>query len=146
MVDSYVCTLQSVAKGDCWRKAPCCQGTSILFKNQRRTIKGHFDFTQSPPPSAGHKPCWCCPVRRGLRTSSSSMLAAGKVWLSCTNIRLRAEGGYPRSLTLSPNSNSRLLNHRLIPPDSRAKVNIPLLLKAKWLSFINVQNAARRQD
>jgi len=46
MVGSYVCTLQSMAKGDCSRKVSSCQCTSALsvFLKINVEIKGHFDF------------------------------------------------------------------------------------------------------
>lgn len=133
---------------------PTCLNYFCLFKNQRRTTKGYFDFSPPSFPQSRTQPTlWNIEVAH----QEGAWGRPPALWGALTTFGCAARRGqaasrgrlsvlsYPPAF-ISPNSSSKLLNHRLTPPDSKAQVNIPLLLKARWLSFISAQNAARRQD
>lgn len=149
MVDSYVCTLQMHSKRSLFKKSPplpMCSNCFCLLKHQCGTVKGHFDF--SPLPSSRTQPAlWYIEAVEQERDWQHPPTPCCPLSVLHGQMRLRAEGGHPHSYLpwfMSPDSNSKLLNHRLPLPDSKAEVNIPLLLKPRWLSFINAQSAARK--
>lgn len=117
---------KSIAKGACPRKAPCYQCTSTLFVLLEISveIKDHFDFSLPfSRQSRTETMLGDAEAEKGPQDISRSVLATDNVWLCCMD-RVESRGrlsmlSYPPRL-ISPNSNSKLLNHKLTPPLSKA--------------------------